>query len=183
MPQRRPLATVSTIAFAFLLAVPLRAADDVSAAGIRWTIPPGWTAGAPKPMRVATYVVAAAKGSEPGECGVFYFGRGQGGSAEENITRWRGQFEGGPPPQTSIETVNGLRVHRVSMSGTYLAPGGPMMQSQGKKPGYALAGAIVEAPAGLVFFKCTGPAPTIAAAKASLDAMIRSIRKVPVATF
>ena len=71
----------------------------------------------------------------------------------------------------------GLRVHRVALAGTYLAPGGPMMQSQGAKPNYRLLGAIVEAPGGLVFFKCTGPAATMTAAEKAFNALIASLTK------
>ena len=70
------------------------------------------------------------------------------------MTRWTKQFEGAGAPKKGEKTVHGLRVHTIDISGTYLASGGPMMQSQGKKPGYRLTGAIVEAPRGLVFFKC-----------------------------
>ena len=150
---------------------------DGSAAGIRWAVPATWTVEPPRPMRVATYAVPAGKGAEPGECAVFYFGRGQGGSPEENITRWGSQFEGAPAPATSIETINGLRVHLAQTSGTYLAPGGPKMQSQGKRPGYRLLGAIVEAPEGLVFLKCTGPAATLSAAERDFQNLLRSMKK------
>ncbi|MEO8432678.1 MAG: hypothetical protein ABI592_14290 [Acidobacteriota bacterium] len=182
MTLKYPLAAW-TVALAASIAAPLRAEESVSAGGIRWTVPHGWTAGTVRPMRVATYVLPAGKGGEPGECGVFYFGHGQGGTAEENIARWRSQFEGAPAPQISVRTVDALRIHQVTTSGTYLASAGPMMPSQGKKPNYALAGVIVEAPEGLVFFKCTGPAAAIAAARQPFDALIRSIRKAPVATF
>jgi hypothetical protein len=49
------------------------------------------------------------------------------------------------------------------------------MQSQGKRAGYRLLGAIVEGPGGLIFFKFTGPAPTVAAAQAEFDALVASI--------
>lgn len=161
----------------------LAAAQGVTSAGIQWTVPAGWTEQPPRQMRLATYVVPAAKGAEAGECGVFYFGKGQGGTLEENISRWGAQFEGSPAPVTSVETVAGMKVHRAQTSGTYLAPAGPMMQSSGKKPGYRLLGAIVEAPDGLVFFKCTGPAPTIAAGERGFEGMVKSIRKAPAAKF
>jgi hypothetical protein len=63
----------------------------------------------------------------------------------------------------------------VDIKGTYLNPGGGMMQSQGEKPDYRLLGAIVEAPQGNVFFKLTGPAATVAAAEADFDALLASI--------
>ena len=126
-------------------------------------------------MRKATYVIPAAPGAEAGECGVFFFGKGQGGSVDDNLSRWAAQFEGGTPAKKSQATVHGLTVHRMDVSGTYLAPGGPMMQSQGKKPGWRLSGAIVETPEGLVFFKCVGPAKTIEAAEKEIDALIQSV--------
>jgi hypothetical protein len=153
------------------------ASPEGAAGGLRWTIPAGWQTTAERPMRVATYAIPAASGQEAGECGVFFFGRGQGGSVEDNLARWKSQFD--PPPTTKPvqKTVNGLKVHELDLSGTYLAPGGPMMQSQGKKPGWRLLGAIVEAPDGLVFFKCTGPAATIARAEKEFQALLKSVSK------
>src|SRR5580698_1444635 len=58
-----------------------------SGAGVTWTMPPTWTAEAQRPMRLATYRV-----SPDAECGVYYFGAGQGGSVDANLDRWVGQF-------------------------------------------------------------------------------------------
>jgi hypothetical protein len=160
-----------------LAAAALLLAAEGAAGGIRWTTPSKWTVADPKPMRKATYVIPAAAGAEAGECGVFFFGKGQGGSVDENLNRWATQFEGAATPKKSQTTVHGLTVHRMDVSGTYLAPGGPMMQSQGKKPGWRLSGAIIEAPEGLVFFKCVGPAATIQAAEKDIDALIQSVTK------
>jgi hypothetical protein len=148
-----------------------------TAAGVKWTVPASWKLETGRPMRVATYTIPSAAGSEAGECGVFFFGSGQGGGVDENINRWVSQFEGGAPPRKSEKTVGGFKAHLVDVAGTYLAPGGAMMQSQGKKPGYRLLGAIVEAPNGMVFFKCTGPAATISKAQADFDRMIGSLAK------
>src|SRR5262249_40230099 len=140
-------------ASALVLASPGFAAEG-AAGGIRWTTPSGWTVSEPRPMRKATYVIPAAPGSEAGERGAFFVGKGQAGSVDENLSRWVAQFEGATPAKKSESVVHGLTVHRIDVSGTYLSPGGPMMQSQGKKPGWRLSGAIVQAPEGLVFFKC-----------------------------
>jgi hypothetical protein len=161
---------------AILMAAALAAVEG-SAGGIRWTMPAHWQVAGAKPMRMATYTIPAVKGAEAGECGVFYFGRNQGGSVDENLSRWARQFESAKPPKNSERTVHGLRVHLTDVSGTYLAPGGPMMQSQGKKEGWRLVGAIVEAPDGLVFFKCVGPAATIQAAQKDFDALLQSLEK------
>jgi hypothetical protein len=175
--------SASVLAILFAAAAALLAEQGISSAGLKWTIPAGWASQPARQMRVATYSVPAAKDLEAGECGVFYFGAGKGGSAEENIARWGAQFEGGSKPTSVVETVGGMKVHRVQAAGAYLAPSGPMMQSSGKKPGYRLLGAIVEAPEGLVFFKCTGPAATIAANEKAFDGMVRSFEKIKAAKF
>ncbi len=161
-----------------LLSISLVASIEGSVGGVRWTVPAGWQASAPQPMRVASYTIPAAPGAEAGGCGVFYFGQGQGGGVDDNIQRWVGQFEGASAPKKSDKTINGLKVHLVEVSGTYLSPGGPMMQSGGKKPGWKLAGAIVEAPEGLVFFKCVGPAATMQKAQPQVDELLKSLVKV-----
>jgi hypothetical protein len=148
-----------------------------AAGGVRWTVPARWTAGAGSAMRVATYVLPAGKGADAGECAVFFFDSGQGGSVEANVERWTKQFEGAPKGERTTSPVAGMRVTRVQVAGTYLAPGGPMMQSQEKKTGYRLLGAIVEAPQGNVFFKLTGPAATVAGAQADFDSLVGSVRK------
>ena len=155
------------------------AAVEGSVAGVKWTVPASWALQAARQMRVATYALPAAPGSEPAECGVFYFGQGQGGGIEDNFDRWIKQFEGAAPAKKAEKTVHGLRVHTIDVSGTYLASGGPMMQSQGKKPGYRLVGAIVEAPQGLVFFKCIGPSAAIGKSQADFDALLGSLAKAP----
>jgi hypothetical protein len=128
-------------------------------------------------MRVATYKVPGASADAAGECAVFYFGPGQGGSVDENLERWTRQFEGSAKLDRSERRVNGLPVTLARLAGTYLAPGGPMMQSQGKRPGYRLLGGIVEAPEGFVFFKLTGPAATVGAAESSFDALVSSLSR------
>jgi hypothetical protein len=156
------------------LAVAL-AATEGTAGGLRWTVPAGWSVQTPRPMRMATYTIPAAEGSESGECGVFFFGTGQGGTVSENLDRWAGQFEHATAPRKTVKNKGGLRVHTIELSGTYLSPGGPMMQSQDKKPGWRLSGVIVEAPDGLVFFKCVGPIPTIEKAQKDFDRLLASL--------
>jgi len=129
-------------------------------------------------MRLATYTVA------PGaECGVYYFGPGQGGSVEANLDRWMGQFlqaDGKPSPaaaKITKRTQDGLKISTVDVSGAYTGMGGPVSQSPAV-PGYRLLGAIVEGPGGSVFFKLTGPAKTIAANQAAFGKMIASLAPV-----
>ena len=150
-----------------------------SAAGVRWSVPKRWTVQGERPMRAATYTIPAAEGdTETGECAVFYFGNGQGGTVDQNIDRWIGQFETGGVPARSRKDVNGMSVTLVQVAGAYLAPAGPMMQSTGKKENFRLLGAIVEAPEGLIFYKFTGPAKTVAGAEGEFNAMVESLAKI-----
>jgi hypothetical protein len=150
-----------------------------SAAGVKWTAPAAWKAQAPRPMRAATYAVPASAGDkEDGECAVFFFGAGQGGGVEDNLKRWIGQFEQPKAaPETRKQTINGLAVTTVDLSGAYTGAGGPMAASKTSKPGYRLLGAIVEAPLGNVFFKFTGPAKTVAAHQAAFQALLKSLSR------
>jgi hypothetical protein len=152
------------------------APNDV--AGIHWTVPQTWTTQPKQQMRAATYGVPSPKeGVDAGDCGVFYFGKGQGGTVEENLNRWISQFEKGGKHEFSSKDVNNLKVTTIRVTGTYLAPSGPMMQSQDKKADYKLLGAIVEGPEGLVFFKFTGPAQTVDANAAAFNQLVESLSK------
>src|SRR5207302_2044911 len=119
----------------FIAALSLCSAE--SAASLTWTAPASWKNLGSRPMRAATYVVPAAPGEkEDGECGVFYFGPGQGGSVEANLDRWINQFEqpdGRPSKQAAQvrkRTIHGIAITTVDVSGAYSGMGGPMATSK-----------------------------------------------------
>jgi hypothetical protein len=153
------------------------AASNNSAAGVAWSLPARWKVGGEKPMRLATYSVPSGGEGADAECAVFYFGSNQGGDVRANIDRWVGQFENPSAPVEGEKEVDGMKITTVTTTGTYLAPAGPMMQSQGKLSDYMLLGAIVDAPGGSVFFKLTGPAATVNGAKTEFDALLGSMKK------
>ena len=146
-----------------------------AAGGFVWEVPARWTVMPARSMRAATYAVPGATANEAGECAVFYFAGGEGGSIDANVERWSRQFEGTPKPLRSVRMVRGLSVTLVKLAGAYLAPGGPMMQSQGKRPGYVLVGAIIQTVEGNLFFKLTGPAATVSAAQADWESLVASL--------
>jgi hypothetical protein len=119
-------------------------ADGV--AGIEWTRPASWKDLGSRPMRAANYSVPPAAGdTDAGECVAFFFGEGQGGSADANVKRWEGQFAdaaGKPVQATNVKLakIAGLRVTTLEVAGTYSGMGGPMAQSKTLKPGYRLLG-------------------------------------------
>ena len=150
-----------------------------SAAGVEWKVPEGWMPQGERMMRVATYSIPMAEGDgEGGECAVFFFGKGQGGEIDMNIDRWAAQFEGVPAVTKKAVKINDLSVTRVEIAGTYLAPSGPMMESQGTKENFLLLGAIVEAPDGYVFFKSTGPKKTMEGSKPAFEGLLSTLEKL-----
>ena len=163
---------------ALLLALLALPALADSAGGISWTPPATWKADAPRQMRAATYLVAPAKGdTDSGECGVFYFGEGQGGGVDANIDRWVGQFEGAKAPLRKKEKLGAFEVTTVEVDGTFASSMGGPMGPKTPKPGFKLLGAIVEGPKGNVFFKFTGPAKTVEAARGDFLKMLKSATK------
>jgi hypothetical protein len=150
--------------------------------GLKWTPPSTWENKGASGMRAATYIAPPAKGDPEGaECAVF--DGGIGGGVQANIDRWIGQFEqadgssSANKAKQSKETINGMTVTMVDLTGVFAGGGMAMGQPSTKKPGYRLLGAIVEAPGGEVFFKMTGPAKTMAEAQADFQKMLKSISK------
>jgi hypothetical protein len=153
-----------------------------SAAGLKWTAPAGWKSEGTRPMRAATYTVPPVAGDTgSAECGVYFFGAGQGGSVQANLDRWKGQImaPGGKPADAKIakRTIHGLAVTTIDASGDYTGMGGPMASSKSVQSNYRLLGAIVEGPGGNVFLKFAGPAKTIAASQAKFEQMLNSFDK------
>lgn len=133
-------------------------------------VPSGWVEQTPRsPMRRAQFALPRAGGdSEDGELTVFYFGMGQGGSTDANISRWIGQV-GQPDGSSSRDKakisqsqVSGFRMTEVDVSGTLKASNMPGAPQRPAREGYRLLGAVLEGPQGPWFFKLVGPEETIA---------------------
>ncbi len=153
-----------------------------AAGGLQWTAPADWTSKGSTRMRAATYAIPAAAGdSEGGECAVYYFGPGQGGSVRANVRRWLGQFrtpEGGPVDESARVTeknVGEIAVTWLEVSGTYLFKPARFAPKVTPKPGYRMLAAIAQGPAGPVFFKLTAPANTAGNAEAAFEKMLQSL--------
>jgi hypothetical protein len=158
------------------------AAGPAASAGapvaLTWEDPPAWKRmPGTSAMRKATYHLPRAAGdSADPELAVFYFGPGQGGGIDANIERWIKQF-----PDTKSSAVrredfdaNGLRVHTVEIEkGTFISG---MPGDTQAKTGYGLLGGIVEAPSGAYFFKVTGPAASVKAARADFRKLLSSVK-------
>jgi hypothetical protein len=119
-------------------------------------------------MRVAQYKLPKVAGDEDdASLVIYYFGQGQGGTAAANIERWVNQMQqpdGGPSKdraKQSTQTINGLKVETVDISGTYTAEMAPGSGTFNNKPNFRMKAAVIETPKGSYFIKLVGPEKTI----------------------
>jgi len=151
---------------------------------LTYQVPARWKQVQPaSAMRLAQYEIPPAAGDTiPGEVAVFHFA-GAGGSVEDNIKRWIGQFvtaDGRPIEPSAVRRdafeVGLYRVHFVELSGYMVVS--PTLGGTGcaTTTEYRLLGAIVETREGNWFFKGTGPSATMEAAREEMLSMLRSIR-------
>jgi hypothetical protein len=180
--MRRTLLLALAVAAVAPAATAETQAARTEAAGLRFTVPADWArVPAPSDMRAAQFRVPhAGNDAEDGELVLFFFGKGQGGSAEQNVERWTGQFtqpDGKPSKDAAvvtIRTVNGLKQTSVDVAGTYKPA--PMGGAGGaEKPGWRLLATVVEGDGGPWFWRLTGPDATVAAAKPRFDALLASL--------
>ena len=156
--------------------------EGPTAGGITWEAPDPFRSRRPTGgMRAAEYVVPEQnQGETPAMLTVFHFGRGRGGTVDENVQRWLGQIErpAGAEPSIRGRRVSGLSVTVVDVVGTYRE-----MSMPGAAPAVAVRdqrflGAVVEAPDGLVFFKLVGERVVVDRAGDAFEALIDTIRPV-----
>ncbi|MFO0638361.1 MAG: hypothetical protein U0183_04055 [Polyangiaceae bacterium] len=125
------------------------------------------------PMRKATYKIAKASGdTEDAELSVIV----AGGGVEANVARWAGQFQEKPTPKRQDRKVGPLAVTIVELDGTFTGGGMPGMAPAAPKAKWKMLAAIVESGGEATFFKLTGPAATVAAARKDFDALVASLR-------
>ena len=173
MPLRHRL---PFLAFVLLASVASAQSGTLSALDYRAPVPANWTSRTPSSsMRLAEYVVGG-EGSKV-EVVVYFFGQGQGGSADANITRWREQFSSTPAGEAyeKIEEDRGgaFPFTLAEWRGTYARGIGPGGEG---RPGHTLVAAIVPTPKGTLFFQMYGPSSDVAAARAAYLATVRALK-------
>jgi hypothetical protein len=129
------------------------------------------------------FAVEGKKGQEAGRVTVM----GAGGSIEDNIDRWLGQFvqpdgkKSKDKAKIDKKTIAGVPVHVVDIAGTYKdMPGGPF--ARGKtidRANYRMLGAIIAGgpSVGNHFIKFYGPEEIIKEHEKAFQKMIESLEK------
>ncbi len=112
---------------------------------------------------------------------VYYFGT-QAGTLQANIDRWCGQFEqpdgkkSSDVLKSSTRTVNGISVHEIDLSGTYVAETAPGSGERVHKDGWRMLAAVFEAKDGPYYAKLVGPSGTIGKWEASFRKFVETAR-------
>ncbi|MCP3918786.1 MAG: hypothetical protein GY711_24835 [bacterium] len=143
---------------------------------------PGWQEETPSSnMRLAQFRLPAAEGdADSPEIAVFFMG----GSVQDNLRRWVGQFElpegGGDPLEENvrIQTRANMRMHTLDVTGKLLADS---MGTPINEGGQRMLSTVIEATDGgfpndgKYFVKLTGPEKTIEKWAASYYALLESL--------
>lgn len=146
-------------------------AEDLQVANLTFKVSGPWkTVPTSSAMRAGT-VEATVDGTAV-QAVFYYFGAGQGGDVEANITRWLTQFEGTPKSSRDTLEEGDAKIEIVDATGTYMD--GPPMGAKTPKADYALLGAIVPAAEANIFVKLTGPQDAIAKVKDAFRALVAS---------
>ncbi|MEZ6095311.1 MAG: hypothetical protein R3C03_13945 [Pirellulaceae bacterium] len=153
-------------------------ADD----GLSFQAPKNWDNVEPKVNMIeAEYAIEKADGDEQnGRMTVM----GSGGSIDQNIERWYGQFTQPDGKATAdvakVEemTINELTVHVVDISGTYADSMGGPFGPKTDRDNYRMLAAIVETDShGNYFFKFYGPEKTVSANEAGFKQMLKTLQE------
>jgi hypothetical protein len=169
--MKKLLTLTSTL---LLLASVCQADETVKVADLTFKTPAPWkSVESTSPMRAAILHYPVEGSDKPLEAVFYYFGAGQGGDVEANITRWLGQFEGQPTSKREELPAGDKKVSLVIADGTYL-DGPPFGGTKTPRPDYTMLGAIVPGADANIFVKLTGPKDAVAKALESFKALITS---------
>jgi len=179
-PSAPPKASAAPAAPATPPAAPAPAS---SAAQEGWPAQPGWKVETPtSAMRKAQFTLPhAEKDAKDASLVVYHFGA-QAGTLEANLERWCGQFQqpdgraSSDVMKRSTRELNGLTVHEVDLSGTYVAETAPGSGEHVHEEGWRMLAAVFEAKDGPYYAKLVGPAATVAKWEASFRTFVGQAR-------
>lgn len=175
-----------SLVLSLLLVAACRAADRGSPIALldyEALVPPSFVARqATSSMRLAEFDVPRPD-SMHAEVIVYYFGEGQGGSADANITRWSTQFmapDGGHVTPRVIDVSGTVFTTTLAeFEGAYARGVGMGPDTAAAEPGQALVAAVVETPRGNLFLQLFGDRAAVQDAREDFLHMVTSIHPGP----
>lgn len=172
----------------FGLALPSAGADDKEKKGavveiddLKAAPPAEWKAQDPGKMRYLQYKLPKVEGDADDAELVIY--KGFGGTAEQNIARWKGSFK--PPEGKELDDVAkltkleiaGRKATYLDVTGTYTAPAFAPGAKADPKPDSRMLAVHFEGKGEIYHFKLVGPAKTVTQYKAGFDEFLKSLKE------
>src|SRR5262249_44561313 len=151
--------------------------------GLKSTTPASWKEETPSgKMRYKQFRLPKVEGDKA-DAELLIF-RGLGGSAKENIQRWKGQFQ--PPAGKNIDDVSkvvemkvaGAKATYLDVSGVYLFKARPFDADEKpeKRPDYRMLAVHMDGPKNVYHIKLVGPAKTIGHYKQGFDEWLKAFK-------
>lgn len=159
------------------------ATKPVEFLGLVSSLPASWVEEQPtSSMRLAQYRIPGSNADQQAQLVLFYFGQGQGGTVEANISRWQSQFSNpqGGSVKADISNIdaNGVPATVVELRGDY-ARGTGMGPVGTASPDQILLASIVETTRGNVYIQLHGPAAVVSNHRDAYLKFIGDIRPGP----
>jgi hypothetical protein len=160
--------------------------DVVTLDGLKSKVPASWKSQKPSnKFRAYQFLVPKAEGDKKdAELVIFYFGEGSGGTVQDNLKRWKSQFQA-PEGKTidDVSTVKTMKVGNVELTyldihGTYLYkfppfdPNAKVMRLQN----YRNLSVYWASEKGPYFIRLTGPAKTVAQHQKEFDGWLKNFK-------
>ena len=151
--------------------------------GLKSTTPASWKEEEPtNKLRYKQFRLAKA-GDDKADAELIIF-RGLGGSAKENVQRWKGQFV--PPEGKKIDDVakvselkiSGAPATYLDVSGTYLfkaRPADPNEKAE-RRPDYRMLAVHFQGPETVYHVRLVGPAKTVEQYKKGFDDWLKAFK-------
>ncbi|MEP7380184.1 MAG: hypothetical protein ABI910_00790 [Gemmatimonadota bacterium] len=155
------------------------APDTVTLLGYHAEVPSGWVARTPSSsMRLAEFATGAT--GPAADVVAYYFGPAQGGSIDDNLTRWKEQFSNPDGSElvarVTRETSGPFPLTIAEYRGTYARGIGAGSSADKALPDHALIAVITETPKGTLFFQMYGPAAVVASQRERYLAFVRGLQ-------
>ena len=175
VPPTRPLDPPSPLAAANRQQATVKLLDYSA------TVPKAWASRTPaSSMRLAEYTVAGATGTVGAEVIIYFFGPGQGGPVDANLSRWKAQFTnpdgGAVVERVSHEKSGAFPLTIAEYHGTYARGIGAGSAPEAARPNHELIAVVAETPKGTLFFQLFGPAAAVDAQRATYLEFVRSMK-------
>src|SRR5262245_25566287 len=161
---------VMPVALAESQGAPAPAGSQATFLEYKTTVPNGWTARTPSSsMRLAEYTTPTVDAGTA-EVVVYFFGKGQGGSVDANLERWKSQFTnpaGGPVAEKVTHPIAPFPMTVAEYRGTYARGMGAGSDANAARSNHMLIAVVAETPRGTLFFQCFGPIAAVESQRAA----------------